>query len=64
MNTGQLADRAERLPVDSVRASDAAGSGHLTSSMSAAELMVVLPADHLRCDFDLLVPASFPIRAI
>ena len=38
--------------MDSVRSSDAGGSGHPTSSMSAAELMAVLLDGHLRLDFD------------
>jgi transketolase len=42
---------AQQLRVDSVRASDAAGSGHPTSSMSAAELMAVLLDGHLRLDY-------------
>jgi transketolase len=42
----------QQLRVDSVRASAAAGSGHPTSSMSAADLMAVLLAKHLRYDFD------------
>ena len=37
--------------VDSIRSSDAAGSGHPTSSMSAADLMAVLLAKHLHYDF-------------
>ncbi|RRO19915.1 transketolase [Saccharopolyspora rhizosphaerae] len=43
---------AQQLRVDSVRASTAAGSGHPTSSMSAADLMAVLLDGHLRLDFD------------
>jgi transketolase len=43
---------AQQLRVDSVRASAGAGSGHPTSSMSAAELMAVLLDGHLRLDFD------------
>jgi len=43
---------AQQLRVDSIRSSSAAGSGHPTSSMSAAELMAVLFAGHLRYDFD------------
>jgi transketolase len=35
-----------------VRAAAAAGSGHPTSSMSAADLMAVLVSNHLRYDFD------------
>src|SRR5215470_3011004 len=41
----------QQLRVDSVRASAAAGSGHPTSSMSAADLMAVLLDGHLRLDF-------------
>ena len=41
----------QQLRVDSVRASAAAGSGHPTSSMSAADLMSVLLAKHLHYDF-------------
>ena len=39
---------AQQLRVDSIRTSAAAGSGHPTSSMSAAELMAVLLDGHLR----------------
>lgn len=52
MNTGELVELAQQLRVDSVRASAAAGSGHPTSSMSAADLMAVLFAHHFRYDFD------------
>jgi transketolase len=38
----------QQLRVDSVRASAAAGSGHPTSSMSAADLLAVLIDGHLR----------------
>jgi transketolase len=41
---------AAQLCVDAIRASTAAGSGHPTSSMSAAHLLAVLYADHLRTD--------------
>jgi transketolase len=41
----------QQLRVDSVRASAAAGSGHPTSSMSAADLMAVLLDGYLRLDF-------------
>ncbi|MEV0996429.1 transketolase [Nonomuraea sp. NPDC050202] len=47
-----LAELAAQLRVDSVRAAAEAGSGHPTSSMSAADLMAVLFACHLRYDFD------------
>jgi transketolase len=43
---------AQQLRVDSIRSSDAGGSGHPTSSMSAADLMAVLLDGHLRLDFD------------
>jgi transketolase len=42
----------QQLRVDAVRASAKAGSGHPTSSMSAADLAAVLLAAHLRYDFD------------
>jgi len=42
----------QQLRVDAVRASAKAGSGHPTSSMSAADLAAVLLAGHLRYDFD------------
>ncbi len=41
---------AAQLCVDAIRASTRAGSGHPTSSMSAAHLVAVLYADHLRVD--------------
>ncbi len=47
----RLAGLAQQLRVDSVRASSAAGSGHPTSSLSAADLMAVLLASYLRYDF-------------
>jgi transketolase len=43
---------AQQLRVDSIRSSTGAGSGHPTSSMSAAELMAVLLSKYLRYDFD------------
>ncbi|MBT3154156.1 transketolase [Streptomyces sp. CHD11] len=52
MNTGELVALGQQLRVDSVRAASAAGSGHPTSSMSAADLMAVLFARHFRYDFD------------
>jgi transketolase len=48
----QWSELAAQLRVDSVRAAAAAGSGHPTSSMSAADLMAVLLASYLRYDFD------------
>ncbi|MFE9647601.1 transketolase [Streptomyces sp. NPDC006365] len=52
MKSRQLVDLGQQLRVDSVRAAAAAGSGHPTSSMSAADLMAVLLAHHLRYDFE------------
>ena len=44
---------SQRLRIDSIRAAAAANSGvHPTSSMSAADLMAVLMARHLRYDYD------------
>jgi transketolase len=41
----------QQLRVDSIRSSSAAGSGHPTSSMSAADLMAVLVSKYLHYDF-------------
>jgi transketolase len=46
------AELAQQLRVDSVRSSTSAGSGHPTSSMSAADLLAVLVSRHLRYDWD------------
>jgi transketolase len=43
---------ARQLRVDVIRATTAAGSGHPSSAMSAADLMAVLLARHLSYDFD------------
>ena len=45
------AELARQLRVDSIRSSSAAGSGHPSSSLSAADLMAVLLAGHLRYDW-------------
>jgi transketolase len=42
----------QQLRVDSIRSSTAAGSGHPTSSMSAADLIAVLIARHLQYDWN------------
>ncbi|MFF8914034.1 transketolase [Streptomyces sp. NPDC015032] len=47
----QVFQLAQQLRVDSVRASTAVGSGHPTSSLSAADLMAVLMTRHLRYDW-------------
>ncbi|MEO9220601.1 MAG: 1-deoxy-D-xylulose-5-phosphate synthase N-terminal domain-containing protein, partial [Mycobacteriaceae bacterium] len=43
---------AAQLRVDSIRCSTQAGSGHPTSSLSAADLMAVLLSGHLHYDWD------------
>src|ERR1700748_1602440 len=52
IDLGESAERAARRRVDSVRSSTSAGSGHPTSSMSAADLLAVLVGRHLRYDWD------------
>jgi transketolase len=47
-----LSELGQQLRVDSVRCSAAAGSGHPTSSMSAADLVAVLLGNHLRYDVE------------
>ena len=47
----QWTNLALQLRVDSIRATTEAGSGHPTSSMSAADLMSVLLLNHLHYDF-------------
>jgi transketolase len=47
-----VAELAAQLRVDSIRSSTSAGSGHPTSSMSAADLIAVLVSRHLRYDWD------------
>jgi transketolase len=48
----QWTNLAQQLRVDSIRCTTAAGSGHPTSSMSAADLMAVLMVSYLHYDFD------------
>ena len=52
MDENQLRELGQQLRVDSVRALPPRRSGHPTSSMSAADLMAVLLARHLRYDFE------------
>ncbi len=51
-DNNQLFELAQQIRVDSIRCSTAAGSGHPTSSMSAADLMAVLMSKYLHYDFD------------
>jgi transketolase len=46
------AELGQQLRVDSVRSSTSAGSGHPTSSMSAADVLAVLVGRHLRYDWE------------
>ncbi|ATG53200.1 transketolase [Brachybacterium vulturis] len=48
----QVSELAAQLRVDSIRSSTSAGSGHPTSSLSAADLLATLMARHLRYDWD------------
>jgi transketolase len=52
MNKQELRELGQQLRVDAIRPAAAAKSGHPTSGMSAADLMAVLLANHLRYDFD------------
>jgi transketolase len=47
-----VAELAAQLRTDSIRSSTSAGSGHPTSSMSAADLLAVLVARHFHYDWD------------
>jgi transketolase len=47
-----VADLAAQLRIDSIRSSTSAGSGHPTSSMSAADILAVLTSRHLRYDWN------------
>ena len=52
IDTTMVGQLATKLRADAIRCSTAAGSGHPTSSMSAADLTAVLLARHLRYDWD------------
>ena len=52
MDANELRELGQQFRVDSIRCAAAAKSGHPTSGMSAADLMAVLVANHLRYDFD------------
>src|SRR5919202_3043782 len=52
MDASELRELGQQFRVDSIRCAAAAKSGHPTSGMSAADLMAVLLANHLRYDFD------------
>jgi len=48
----RITELGAQLRVDSIRSTTAAGSGHPTSSMSAADLMAVLLDSYLKYDWD------------
>ena len=50
-STQEWHELAQQLRVDSIRSTTAAGSGHPSSSMSAADLLAVLLYEHFRYDF-------------
>lgn len=52
LDLDQVPELAAQLRVDSIRASSSAGSGHPTSSLSAADLLATLMSRHLRYDWD------------
>src|ERR687885_1054016 len=52
MDAAQLRELGQQFRVDAIRPAATAKSGHPTSGMSAADLMAVLVANHLRYDFD------------
>ena len=62
-DSDRFRELGQQLRVDSIRTSAAAGSGHPTSSMSAADLMAVLiDGGYLRWDTsDLRNPARDPL---
>ena len=52
VDTSIISEMARQFRTDGIRMANKAASGHPTSSMSAADLMAVLLANHLRYDFD------------
>jgi transketolase len=52
MDEQELRELGQQLRVDAIRPAAKAKSGHPTSGMSAADLMAVLLANHLRYDFE------------
>jgi transketolase len=52
IDLAKAGELATQLRVDSIRCSTSAGSGHPTSSLSAADLLAVLVGRHLRYDWD------------
>ncbi|MYS24827.1 transketolase [Streptomyces sp. SID4948] len=52
MDLATAAQLGDQLRVDAIRSSTSAGSGHPTSSMSAADVLAVLVSRHLKYDWD------------
>ncbi len=52
LSVESLTALGKQLRIDSIRCTTAAGSGHPTSSMSSADLIAVLLAEHLRYDWN------------
>jgi transketolase len=52
LDLAKAGELAKQLRVDSIRTSTSAGSGHPTSSMSAADILAVLVARHLRYNWN------------
>lgn len=52
LDLDQVPELAAQLRVDSIRSSTSAGSGHPTSSLSAADLLATLMSRHLRYDWE------------
>jgi transketolase len=51
LDVGAINELAAQLRADSIRAAAGVGSGHVTSSLSAADLLAVLVSRHLRYDW-------------
>jgi len=51
-DAASVSQLVRQLRVDSIRSTTSAGSGHPTSSMSAADILAVLVTRHLRYDWD------------
>ncbi|MDM4719282.1 transketolase [Micromonospora sp. WMMA1363] len=51
LHAEEVGELADQLRVDTIRCSTRAGSGHPTSSLSAADLLAVLISRHLRYDW-------------
>ena len=64
MDANELRELGQQFRVDSIRPAAVAKSGHPTSGMSAADLMAVLVANHLRYDYGDPKNADLPVRGV